>query len=83
MKLINKLLTGAFAVVAFIAWIVSFGVIKKKEGKAEAQAEHTASELEAMRDRDDYIDEIESHNRTITTDELYDGLRKQASERGD
>lgn len=83
MKLINKLLTGAFAVVAFIAWIVSFGVIKKKEGKAEAQAESNASELEAIKERKEYVEEIKGNNRSITPKQLFSGLRKYAKKSGD
>jgi len=80
MPVLNKLLTGAFAVVAFGIWLISLGKIKIKEGRALERAEATESELEAMRDRDDYIEEIESRNRAIGTDELYNGLRAIADE---
>ena len=83
MTLINKFLTGAFAVIAFIAWIVSFGVIKKNQGKAEAQAESDASELEAIKTHEEIKREVKAGNRRITRKQLFSSLREHASMNSD
>ena len=83
MPILNKLLGWAFLAVAAVVSVYAWTVNLSNKGRALEKADSNESELEAMRDRDDYIEEIESRNRGISDDELYDGLRSHANKNSD
>ncbi len=81
--LFNKLIAASILAAGFFAALLGFGYKMKQSGRNESEAESNESELNAIKERQDYVTEIQRDNRNISRDELYNGLREHAKKDSD